>query len=341
MICTVVVKFDAVSTWGSHFLTASPGLRVGDVVFEIGDIILTDELEPHTCVHLLIKECRAHEPSLPRVVVARAGERLILVPAKIGESPINRSNAVVSVQEAAALEANRAEVEAIAISAIFSEIDSRAADARAAADSKEERERKLHEVERKVQLARAGSAATDAKTAASSIADKGFSAILRASESDQLENDGGLKIGIGCSLSIVSGRIQITAVKPDGGAAASGVVRAGDVLVSLNGIRVTSEAQAKELILGPFGTSLEAELARDGKAFFATIWRGGADVKAKGEAVAKVAAEAKAVADAVRQKAPSNTNISDFVGLGLVVDRVTSGFKVTNVRTFCLLQRCC
>ena len=98
-------------------------------------------------------------------------------------------------------------------------------------------------------------------------------------------------VGIGCVLlATAAGRIQIAAVNPDGGAASSGNVKPGDFLVALNGVCVASAAHAKELTLGHFGTSLEVELARDDKTVNVTIWRGGADGKAKGEADAKAKA---------------------------------------------------
>ena len=110
-------------------------------------------------------------------------------------------------------------------------------------------------------------------------------------------------VGIGCVIVTVAGRIKIRDVNPDGGAAASGNVKAGDFLVALNGVPVTSETHAKNLILGPFVTSLDAELVRDGKTINVTLWRGGAEAKTKGEADAKVKAAAAAKA-AAKPKAP-------------------------------------
>ncbi len=57
------------------------------------------------------------------------------------------------------------------------------------------------------------------------------------------------------------GRLHISAVEPEGGAAASGNIHVGDYLVAINGVRLTSEAHAKELILGNFGNSLEVEIS--------------------------------------------------------------------------------
>ena len=68
------------------------------------------------------------------------------------------------------------------------------------------------------------------------------------------------QVGIGVTLVTTDGRLKISAIKPDGAAAVSGNVRINDLLVAVNGVPVTSEAHAKELILGPCGTSLKAEL---------------------------------------------------------------------------------
>jgi hypothetical protein len=108
------------------------------------------------------------------------------------------------------------------------------------------------------------------------------------------------QVGIGVTLVTTNGRLKISAMKPDGAAAASGNVRIDDLLVALNGVPVTSEAHAKELILGPFGTSLKAELSRGGQSVTVTLWRGGAEAKVKGEAAekAKAESEAKAAAEA-------------------------------------------
>jgi hypothetical protein len=151
-------------------------------------------------------------------------------------------------------------------------------------------------------------------------------------------------IGIGCTLSLVSGRLRIASLKPDGGAAASGLVKPGDFLLSLNGVPLESETQAKQLIVGPCGTSLEATLERDGKSFLATIFRGGprtqpkSEISTKNAAEANSAIEAKAAADAkaaddaaFKVDASSTSKSSDIVGLGLVVNPVSQGFEVLNV----------
>ena len=85
------------------------------------------------------------------------------------------------------------------------------------------------------------------------------------------------QVGIGVTLVTTNGRLKISAIKPDGAAAASGNVRINDLLVAVNGVPVTSEAHAKELILGPCGTSLKAELSRGGQSVTVTLWRGGAE----------------------------------------------------------------
>ena len=69
------------------------------------------------------------------------------------------------------------------------------------------------------------------------------------------------QVGIGVTLVTEASRLKISAVKPEGGAAASGNIRVGDYLVAINGVRLTSEAHAKELILGNFGNSLEVEIS--------------------------------------------------------------------------------
>jgi hypothetical protein len=70
---------------------------------------------------------------------------------------------------------------------------------------------------------------------------------------------------------------------------------------------VTEEAHAKELILGPCGTSLKAELLRGGQSVTVTLWRGGAEAKAKGEAAEKADAESEVKA-AVEAKAAAEAN---------------------------------
>ncbi len=88
------------------------------------------------------------------------------------------------------------------------------------------------------------------------------------------------------TLITVDDRLKISALKADGAAAASGNVKVGDIFVAVNGVCVTSEAHAKELITGPFGTSLQAELYRRGQSITVTLWRGRAG-KAKGELAEK------------------------------------------------------
>ena len=112
------------------------------------------------------------------------------------------------------------------------------------------------------------------------------------------------QVGIGVTLITINGRLRISAIKPDGAAAASGNVRIDDFLVALNGVPVTSEAHAKELILGPFGTSLKAELSRGGQSVTVTLWRGGVEAKVKGEAAEKAKAESEAKAAEVGECDP-------------------------------------
>lgn len=89
--------------------------------------------------------------------------------------------------------------------------------------------------------------------------------------------------GIGVTLITVGHRLKVSAVKADGAAAASGNVKVGDFLVALNGICVTSEAHAKQLILSTFGSSLQAELSRGGQSINVTLWRSGVSAEAKCE----------------------------------------------------------
>jgi hypothetical protein len=82
------------------------------------------------------------------------------------------------------------------------------------------------------------------------------------------------QVGIGVTLISTGGRLTLTSIKPDGAAAASGNVKVGDVLVAVNDVTVTSEVHAKQLILGPCGTSLKAKLLRGGQSVTVTLWRG-------------------------------------------------------------------
>ena len=128
--------------------------------------------------------------------------------------------------------------------------------------------------------------------------------------------------------------MRIASLKPDGGAAASGLVKPGDFLLSLNGVPVESETQAKQLIVGPCGTSLEAKLERDGKSFLAIIFRGGPPTQPKSEIGTANAAEANSAIEAkaaFKADASSTSKSSDIVGLGLVVNPVSQGFEVMNV----------
>jgi hypothetical protein len=93
--------------------------------------------------------------------------------------------------------------------------------------------------------------------------------------------------GIGVTLITVDHRLKVSAIKADGAAAASGNVKVGDFLVALNGICVTSEAHAKQLILGTFGSSLRVELSRSGQSIYVTLWRSGVDAEAKCETLEK------------------------------------------------------
>jgi C-terminal processing protease CtpA/Prc len=101
-------------------------------------------------------------------------------------------------------------------------------------------------------------------------------------------------VGIGAVLITERGCMKVESVKPNGGAAASGNVHVGDVLVAINGIRLTSQAHARELILGPSATSLKVELSRSGQPVTVTLWRGGLDAKMKGEAAEKAKYDAEA-----------------------------------------------
>jgi hypothetical protein len=54
------------------------GLYAGDTVVEVGTLIFSEELDPHVSLRMLIQECKAPEPYLPRIVVIRSGKRCIL-----------------------------------------------------------------------------------------------------------------------------------------------------------------------------------------------------------------------------------------------------------------------
>ena len=139
------------------------------------------------------------------------------------------------------------------------------------------------------------------------------------------------QVGIGVTLVTEASRLKISAVKPEGGAAASGNIRVGDYLVAINGVHLTSEAHAKELILGTFGTSLQVEISRSGQPITVTLWRGGADAKTKGEAAEKAdaAAESKAVAET---KAAAAFRLTPDFKASALLDNL----KVTE-EEFCLL----
>ncbi len=105
------------------------------------------------------------------------------------------------------------------------------------------------------------------------------------------------QVGIGVTINDVGGRLQIAAMNPNGSATASGCVQVGDFLVAINGVHLTSETHAKELILGTSGSSLEVELSRCGQSVSVTLWRGEFDTKMKGEAADKANAGAAAEAN--------------------------------------------
>jgi hypothetical protein len=91
-------------------------------------------------------------------------------------------------------------------------------------------------------------------------------------------------VGMGCTLKTIGGRIVITEVKAGGGAAVSGNVKPYDVLVAVDGVRLSSTDHAKKLLLGAAGTSFVAGLERGGASVHVTIWRGGIQNLAKVEA---------------------------------------------------------
>ncbi len=77
--------------------------------------------------------------------------------------------------------------------------------------------------------------------------------------------------GIGCKIESADDRIEIVSVKPSG--SASGKLKPGDVLISVNGIPVDSETQAKNLILGLRHTGISLKVMRQGKFFVFNIFR--------------------------------------------------------------------
>lgn len=124
------------------------------------------------------------------------------------------------------------------------------------------------------------------------------------------------QVGIGVTLITVDGRLQISAIKPEGSAAASARICVGDYLVAINGVRLNFEAHAKELILGAYGTSLEVEVSRSEQSRTVTLWRGGTDAQMNGEAAekAKAAAEASATATHLRLSSGFNKHLDSLSG---------------------------
>lgn len=124
------------------------------------------------------------------------------------------------------------------------------------------------------------------------------------------------QVGTGVTLITVDGRLQISAIKPEGSAAASARICVGDYLVAINGVRLNFEAHAKELILGAYGTSLEVEVSRSEQSRTVTLWRGGTDAQMNGEAAekAKAAAEASATATHLRLSSGFNKHLDSLSG---------------------------
>jgi C-terminal processing protease CtpA/Prc len=68
---------------------------------------------------------------------------------------------------------------------------------------------------------------------------------------------------IGCVIQSVLGRTEVVSLKPGG--PASGLLEPGDILISVNGVPVESDTQAKQLIIGLRGTSIQLRVMRDGE----------------------------------------------------------------------------
>ena len=67
--------------------------------------------------------------------------------------------------------------------------------------------------------------------------------------------------GIGC---VLSQACLVQSLKDGAAAASSGLILAGDRLEAIDGVRVSSDVQARPLILGPVGTQVTLSFDRNG-----------------------------------------------------------------------------
>jgi C-terminal processing protease CtpA/Prc len=68
-------------------------------------------------------------------------------------------------------------------------------------------------------------------------------------------------VGIGC---VLSATCIVQSLKDGGAAACSGLIVAGDRLEAIDGVRVSSDAQARPMILGNAGTQVTLTFDRNG-----------------------------------------------------------------------------
>ncbi|EKX46647.1 hypothetical protein GUITHDRAFT_107431 [Guillardia theta CCMP2712] len=91
-------------------------------------------------------------------------------------------------------------------------------------------------------------------------------ALILHDKSNSADAESMAEVGIGCSLGHdpLSGNIFIAHIRTDSAAALSGRLAAGDVLVSIDGERVTKMEDAS-LLIGPVGSVVEVEVRYDEK----------------------------------------------------------------------------
>ena len=99
----------------------------------------------------------------------------------------------------------------------------------------------------------------------------------------RMEADGGTltvpKAGVGMVLTEMQlpGGDSVLAVKslaPGAPALSSGMINRGDILLTVDGKRVTTSAEATKSILGERGSSISLQMERDGERFVVAMRRG-------------------------------------------------------------------